>query len=437
MAAWGLLGSIFDTNSGTHTVTATPAVGDLIVIVIQGSNYIATTAPTDDNPDGLGTYTNVDRCAYNSNASTARVFVRDALIGNAASTIFTHAPGTTTGGGLAVFKITSMSRAGASAIAKSGRQDNASSGTTPTVSWTGGGSASGSNPVLGAVVHISTTPFTKPSTFDTERVDASYTTPNCDIEIATDDTGNTDSTVTWGSNYAGGGGAVIVEFDSTAAGTAWNPGTIADSVTMSDAVKFARGLKIADSVTMADAIKFARGLMIADSVTMSDNMVAGFRFTRSVNDSVTMADAITKFGYGRTVADSVTVSDAIKFARAWNIADSVTMADAVKFARGLRVVDTVTMADVIKFSRALRIADAVALSDFIDVEHFNPLYPDLHCITPGVIAASCITPDVLTANCITPDSLVATCITPDGSLTLVCISPDGSITLIPSDILSG
>jgi hypothetical protein len=48
----------FDTSGGTETVTATPAVNDLIVVVVHQSN---TSNPvitvTDSNSDGNGTYT--------------------------------------------------------------------------------------------------------------------------------------------------------------------------------------------------------------------------------------------------------------------------------------------------------------------------------------------------------------------------------------------
>jgi hypothetical protein len=55
VAAVTLLGSLFDTTSGTHTVTATPAVGDLIVIITAATGSTVQQPPTDDNSSG--TYT--------------------------------------------------------------------------------------------------------------------------------------------------------------------------------------------------------------------------------------------------------------------------------------------------------------------------------------------------------------------------------------------
>src|SRR5436190_22496678 len=98
MASVTSLGSLFDTNSGTHTVTATPAVGDLIVIVIASTGYTGTVAPTDNNSDGLGAYTLAQSNVKVTSADKMACYVRNELVKSATSTVFTHAPGATTGG---------------------------------------------------------------------------------------------------------------------------------------------------------------------------------------------------------------------------------------------------------------------------------------------------------------------------------------------------
>lgn len=125
------LGSLLNTNSGTHTVQNGAAISDLILIVTKTSNSVSLTPPTDDNPDGLGTYTLVISALNNSSADLVSVWVRDALITNTTSTIFTHAPGVTSGGGLAVYKVSEMAIAGLAAIQQSAKEENQSSGNTP------------------------------------------------------------------------------------------------------------------------------------------------------------------------------------------------------------------------------------------------------------------------------------------------------------------
>lgn len=236
----------FTTATGTHTVTATPAANDLIVLVLAHSGYTGTDAPTDNNSDGLGTYTLAKSALSRSSGDTLAVWVRDHLVGSATSTVFTAAPGTTSGGGLAVMKLTGMTRVSSNAVKKTGSQDNGTGGTTPAASWTGGGSAATTNSVLAALMN-QTSPggVAKPTTFTTRQVNDGYAMPTTGIDIATVDSGNTDSTVTWGGNSTLFG-HVIVEFDATA---------FADSGTASTTLSGSRSAEaIADVGTGSQAL---------------------------------------------------------------------------------------------------------------------------------------------------------------------------------------
>lgn len=230
---WTLLGTdSFTTTSGTHSVTATPAVGDLPVIVTAHSGYTGTDAPTDNNPDGLGTYTLVKSAVARASADTIAVWVRDHLIGSATSTVFTVAPGTTSGGGLAVLKLTGMTRVSSNAVKKSGSQDNGTTGTTPAASWTGGGSAATTNPLIAVLLNASNPGgVAKPSTFTTRQVNDGYGTPNTGLNVATVDSGNTDSTVTWGGTSSVFG-HVIVEFDGSPSGVTGSGGIAAAAASL-------------------------------------------------------------------------------------------------------------------------------------------------------------------------------------------------------------
>lgn len=217
MATATLLGAAtFDTNAGTHTVVATPAVGDLIVLVVANTTYTGTTLPTDNNTDSAGTYVLAESRVKATSADTLQLYIRRDLIGKAVSTTFTHAAGAgTSGGGLAVVKITGMWTAGANAKVKSGGQDDQGAGGTPGPSWTGGGAASGTNPLVGAIFNA-TSPATmsKPASFDSELTDVGYSIPTTGLEVVSDNTGNTDSTVTWGGTSATIFCSVILELDA-------------------------------------------------------------------------------------------------------------------------------------------------------------------------------------------------------------------------------
>ena len=76
MAAFSLDGLTFNTTSGTHTVTLTPGVGDMVFIVTASTGNTSLATPTDDN--ATGTYTLIATAYKNANADTMSIFGRTA-----------------------------------------------------------------------------------------------------------------------------------------------------------------------------------------------------------------------------------------------------------------------------------------------------------------------------------------------------------------------
>lgn len=213
MAVVTLLGTqTFTTANGTKTVTATPAVNDLIVIVTAHTGNTSATAPTDDQG---GTYTQINTGAVKaSSADQMRFWVRNALIPAASSTVFTHAPGTTSGGGLGVFKVTGMSRVGLGAIRQSAVQNNQAAATpTPVLSV----AALTSNALIGAVFNA-TNPATmtaRSSPAYGELFDAGYANPTTGLEAMSINSGETGTSIAWGGASASAFCSFIVELDAS------------------------------------------------------------------------------------------------------------------------------------------------------------------------------------------------------------------------------
>lgn len=212
MAAVTLLGTAtFNTTSGTKTVTATPAVGDLIVIIVAHSGSTSSVAPTDNNSSG--TYTLINSALKATSADTMRVYVRNSLITSATSTIFTHAPGTTTGGGLTVLKITGMSKTGSAAVRGSGIQSNQAAATTPAPVLSS--TPLTINPIITAVFNASNPAATTIPSGYTDRANLGYNSPATGLRVASDDSGVTSATITWGGTSATAFGSLAIELDST------------------------------------------------------------------------------------------------------------------------------------------------------------------------------------------------------------------------------
>jgi hypothetical protein len=205
-----LLGSAtFTTASGTKTVVATPAVGDLIVIVTAHSGNVADTTPTDDNSSGA--YTRIDGALKAASVDKLNIFIRNTLIGAASSTTFTHAPGASTGGGMAVFKVTGMQKTGAAAAKRTAKQENQASGTPAPVF---GAAPLTTNAVIGAVFNGANAATMTPRANFTELCDVGYNTPASGLETMSRDSGETATTQTWGSSSATAFSAIVLELDA-------------------------------------------------------------------------------------------------------------------------------------------------------------------------------------------------------------------------------
>lgn len=212
MAAVTLLGSAtFNTSSGSKTVTATPAANDLIVIIAAHSGNSSAATPTDDQG---GTYTAIANAVKASSADRLGLFVRNSPIPAAISTVFTHAPGTSTGGGLAVLKVTGMTRSGSSAVRQSAKQDNQAAATPAPVF---GSAPLTGNPVIGVLFNATNPATMTPRTNFTERADAGYNSPATGLEVMSRDSGETATTQTWGSASASAFCSLVVELDSSLA----------------------------------------------------------------------------------------------------------------------------------------------------------------------------------------------------------------------------
>lgn len=220
LAAVTSLGSTYNTTAGAKTVVATPAVNDHIFVIVQLSGVSTTPTLTDNNSDGLGTYTKVGSTFSNSGTVKAVMgFVRDAAVGSATSTTWTMTPSGDNGGGLQVLKTTSMSRYGSTSVLQSTGQSNQAGGTTPAPVF--GAAVNTSNPVITGLVNASNpaaiTPRSSPAY--TEQVDTGWNTPASGVENSSVDSGETATTITFGGTSASTFSDYAVELDTSAAPT--------------------------------------------------------------------------------------------------------------------------------------------------------------------------------------------------------------------------
>lgn len=213
-------GGTWTTAAGNKTVTATPAASDLIVVVHGMSGWASgdNSTITDNNSDGLGTYTRLGSAtaplATGGGTNGALwISVRDALVGSATSTIFTATNTGDTGGGLTVLRFSGMSRAGTSAIKQSIGQSNQTEN-PPTITF--GSTTDTANPVILACLgEDNPLGLTAPTGFS-EATAPDWNTPVTGIQVCWDDSGNTATLFSWSGGASTDHCEVGIELDTSA-----------------------------------------------------------------------------------------------------------------------------------------------------------------------------------------------------------------------------
>lgn len=224
MATVALLGTVtWNTTGGNTTVVATPAVGDFICVIAATTGLAGGTINVADNQSPAGAYTQVssDFTGF-STTGVLTAWVRTALITAASSTTFTATQTGSSGGGLCVFQVTGMSIVGLGAVRGCGGQSSGTLGTTPAPvllgrvgsTFSGTQAALTANAMVGAVCNgtNSTTTVTQPASW-TEAFDNGYNTPATGMETCFRSSGETNSTITFGSTTATAFASIALELD--------------------------------------------------------------------------------------------------------------------------------------------------------------------------------------------------------------------------------
>ena len=225
MASVTNAGQIWDTNAGNKTVTATPSVGDLIVVFAASTGLAGGTTNVSDNNTGASTYTqvNTDFTGF-STTGVLTAWIRNALITSATSTIFTASQAGSSGGGLLVYRVSGMSIVGVGAVRGSGGQSSGGAGTAPApvllrrigTTFSGTQAALTGNACVAAVCNgTNSTTTTAPPTGWSESFDNGYTSPATGFEVCFRNSGETNSTLTFTANSASAFASLALELDTS------------------------------------------------------------------------------------------------------------------------------------------------------------------------------------------------------------------------------
>jgi hypothetical protein len=201
----------------------TPAVDDLIVVCVTTSGSVEPTASGALTDDQSGTYTKAITSLRTGSASSNYIFVRNQAVASAVlhTLTFTCTGDAATGAAAVPLRVAGMSKYGATAVKQTAFTSNIGAGGTPAATF--GTAVLTGNVVIG-MVGASTNPVTvtEPTSY-TEAADVGYATPAAGIEVVFRNSGETGTTITWGSTTVGTSGVCIVELDTSAAATTMPP----------------------------------------------------------------------------------------------------------------------------------------------------------------------------------------------------------------------
>jgi hypothetical protein len=200
------------TAAGNKTVTLTPGLNDLVVVLCGNSGTTVAPTVTDDNQSG--TYTVVDGMLSNASANKGWAAIRNSLIPAPVSTIFTFVPGAVdTGGGLVVAIITGIQKVGSAASRQTAKQENQVAGTPAPVF---GSAPLAANLCLGWVMDVTNGSVNcVPPAGWTEIADVGYNTPATGCEACGRGSGETNTTITFGGATPSAFGVLVIELDVT------------------------------------------------------------------------------------------------------------------------------------------------------------------------------------------------------------------------------
>jgi len=210
-----------DTGNTPNTSGAfAPAVGDLLIVFVtkEASALSSPMASADLTSSVAPTgFTLIRNQGHQSSAAHVGVFVANGLTVDTTSRTVTIASGSDAGAGtnITVYSVSGMTRVDANAIRQSSGQTDQSAGTPAPVF---GSAALTANAVLGCIYNA-TNPagLTPPSGWtETAAADSGYTTGQVSgIESCFRNSGETGTTITWGSASASAFASIIIELDTT------------------------------------------------------------------------------------------------------------------------------------------------------------------------------------------------------------------------------
>ena len=204
-------------NTPNASGSFVPTIGDLLVVFVTKEASVHTSIVSADLTSSVSmTFSLIRAQTFRSSADALVVFVSNQLVSNVSSQTVQIESGSDSGLGsiISVYGVSGMRRTNTGAVRQQGGQSNQTAGTTPAPAFAG--AALTGNCCIGAVANA-TNPagLTNPGSWS-ESQDTGYTTGAITgLETAFRNSGETGTTITWGSTSASAFASIILELDAS------------------------------------------------------------------------------------------------------------------------------------------------------------------------------------------------------------------------------
>lgn len=289
-------------NTSTYASGSfTPVAGDLLLVFVAASGQ--TTAGTLSSSAGT-TFTSLGTVLKNTSADLMQVFVANAVSAATAQTVtFTTGSGNATGCNIHVMRVAGLDQVGSAAVRQQATAANQAASGTPTTTFSQ--TTLTGSPIISFMANSTNAPALTASTGFTAQTGIGYNTPASGSQTEFDNSGNTITSLAWGSTSATAYGVFAVEINASI-----NVGlTEAASASDSSAGNLVTTAEVTEAGSASDAPSstLTTSAVVTEAGSATDSSTATSSTTQT--GSVTEAGSASETSSG-SLSFSTTVSEA-------------------------------------------------------------------------------------------------------------------------------
>jgi hypothetical protein len=151
--------------------------------------------------------------------------------------------------------------------------------------------------------------------------------------------------------------------DAVARTSVWQR-TVSDTLSLSDLISKKPGKEFTETLTISDDFDYLRILLLSETLSLSDTQV--FDYGKGLLNTLSISDLVSK-EYGKVFSDTLSISDLLISLKYFlrNLSDTLVISDDFKYLRGFDIFDTLSISDSKSFLYGKNLSNTLSLNDLI------------------------------------------------------------------------